>query len=90
MNKALWITVAKEAYEAQQIKQEAAERERKALEQLKELSKHRSASAGDFVFALSYRKGSVDYSSIPELESIDLERYRKEEVMTWKLIRMEK
>ena len=89
MNKSLWISTAREAFEAQQIKQEAAEKERKLLDQLKVLSKNKSAAAGDFVFALSYRKGSVDYSAIPELESIELDRYRKEDVLTWKLMRIE-
>lgn len=90
MNKTLWLSIAREAYEAQQIKQEAAERERKALDQLKVLSKNKSAAAGDFVFALSLRKGSVDYGAIPALKSIDLDEYRKEEVMTWKLMRIER
>lgn len=31
------------------------------------------------------RKGSVDYSKIPELEGVDLEKYRKEKVESWRI-----
>jgi len=44
-----------------------------------------TAGAGIRVSKIS-RKGSIDYSSIPELKSVDLEAYRKESIETWKII----
>ncbi|MDX1532812.1 MAG: hypothetical protein R3230_01245 [Nitrosopumilaceae archaeon] len=31
------------------------------------------------------RKGSVDYKEIPELKGVDIEIYRKESVISWKI-----
>jgi len=84
----LWAIIAKEAYEAQQQRLEATYKERKLIDQLKALSDNKSATCGEYVFALSFRKGSVDYKRIPSLVGIDLDEYRSEDVETWKLLRI--
>jgi len=33
----------------------------------------------------SMRKGNIDYSIIPELKNIDMEKYRKQKIIVWKL-----
>ena len=88
MNETMWLTLAREAYEAQQKEQEYAELKRTLLEQLKVASEHKSVAMGEYAFVLSYRKGSIDYGSIEELKKINLELYRKEEVSVWKLIKI--
>lgn len=32
------------------------------------------------------RKGNVDYNAIPELENVDLEKYRKKHIESWRLV----
>lgn len=88
MNTTLWLEVAREAYEAQQQEQMHATRKKMLLDQLKEISENKSASYGDYVFMMSMRKGSVDYAAIPELKAINVEQYRKDQVVTWKLMKM--
>jgi hypothetical protein len=31
------------------------------------------------------RKGSVDYSKIPELKEVDLDKYRKDSISSWRI-----
>jgi len=38
-----------------------------------------------FAFMTDTRKGNVDYSKIPELNGVDLDDYRKKNVVSWKL-----
>lgn len=52
-------------------------------------SNHSSIITSSFSYIKSYRKGPVQYKSIPELFNVDLEEYRSEEVETWKLIKTE-
>jgi hypothetical protein len=40
---------------------------------------------GSYVMVMSQRPGSVDYSAIPELKSVDLDKYRKDPVQVYKL-----
>ena len=40
---------------------------------------------GSYELTQTSRPGSVDYSSIPELKAVDLERYRKESINVYKL-----
>jgi putative phage-type endonuclease len=42
----------------------------------KEYEKHRRIRCGEITFTRSLRKGNVQYAKIPELKSIDLEKYR--------------
>ena len=57
-------------------------------EQLKALSKNKSILHDNYKFVLQLRKGPVEYYRIPELRSIDLDLYRKDNVITWKLDRV--
>lgn len=58
----------------------------KALkEELKAAAEGRNARAGAFKLCVSRRKGSVDYSKVPELEGVDLQPYRKPRIESWSL-----
>lgn len=80
-----WISSAEAVYKLQQKRKKIEEMERKALEELKILSRDVTTSGGRFLFAKEERKGSVDYKSIPILRGLDLEPYRKENVIYFKL-----
>ena len=80
-----WIKVANEAWEARRLRMLYEKAETRAFNTLKQLSNNNPTTAGDFIFDFSERKGSIDYTAIPELQNIDLERYRKEALVIWKL-----
>ena len=83
--KALWLETAKRAYKAQQLRKMYEKEEKELLESLKSFSLDQSTSHGNFAFIKAVRQGSVDYSAIPELEGVDLNKYRKESSSVWKL-----
>ncbi len=60
--------------------------EKELANQLKELQGNEPLSFGGIRYFYEERIGSVDYSAIPELKQIDLDRYRKPIVRVWKLI----
>lgn len=80
-----WIELARHAYDIQQKRKELEKVEKDLLEELKAKSDHMPSKGGNFVFQINYRKGSVDYKAIPELQGVNLDAYRKEEVAQWKL-----
>ena len=80
-----WIEKAKQALKVQQLRMQYEEMETKLLKELKSLSENVSSKGGGITFTASIRKGSVDYGSIPELRTVDLELYRKPHTETWKL-----
>jgi hypothetical protein len=80
-----WIDAASQAWEARRLRMLYEKAENRAFDQLKQLSNNLPSKAGDFIFDFSERKGMIDYTLIPELQAIDLERYRKGPVVTWKL-----
>jgi hypothetical protein len=58
-------------------------------QELRVLSDNKSSMGGSFIYECTLRQGNVDYKSIPELKSINLEKYRKEESFVWKLFKVE-
>ena len=80
-----WIAKAKECAKIQQERKKLEKIEESALEQLKLMSDGVSSCGGGFVFTSDVRKGSVDYSKIEVLKEIDLDSYRKDSVIVWKL-----
>jgi hypothetical protein len=60
--------------------------EKELLSELVELSEGKNSyDKKGFVFKIFSRKGSVDYSKIPQLFNLDLEQFRKEDSEYWKL-----
>lgn len=83
MNKRSWICKAEKLHKiTSQIKQLNLEKSQ-LIEALKELQNHESFSYDRYEFAKVYTRGSVDYTSIPELQNIDLDAYRKENSERW-------
>lgn len=83
-----WIEVAESLYATKQQLKELSDKATALVEQLKSLSKNTSVWQDNYKFVLQLRKGPVEYHRIPELRSIDLDLYRKDNVITWKLDRV--
>jgi len=80
-----WISSAEAVYKLQQKRKKIEEMERAAIEELKILSQDKTTVGGKFLFAKEERKGSIDYKAVPVLRGLDLEPYRKENVIYFKL-----
>lgn len=65
--------------------EEAEKAARQRLETLGEASGQKTLRGGGITLTRTERKGSVDYSKIPELQGIDLEPYRKAGSSYWKI-----
>lgn len=67
-------------YEAQrEISQAASERMSSLSKRIKASIGTEPVSIGDFSLSLVTRKGAIDYSAIPELSGVDLDKYRKKD-----------
>lgn len=47
------------------------------------LCNERSMKGGGVTIRKSFRKGLIDYTAVPELKGVDLDKYRKKESITW-------
>lgn len=83
-----WLEVADTLYATKQQLKELSEKAAILAEQLKTLSRNTSVLHENYKFVLQLRKGPIEYYRIPELRSIDLDLYRKDNVVTWKLDRV--
>ncbi len=81
----VWIEKATELMKIKQIIKEYEVLEAQYLVELKKLSEDIPSCGGNFVFDCTIRKGTINYAIIPELKNLDLEQYRKEPVVAWKL-----
>lgn len=80
-----WIKTAERYMQYKKDRMYYEEREKQTFEELKALSQGVASKGGGYVFTPTYRKGSVDYTAIPELKGVDLDRYRNDSVEIWKL-----
>ncbi len=72
-----WESHARILSDIKRQKKELEEQEEIIKKNIIELAGGRSTKGTMLSLMKCYRKGSIDYSSIPELENIDLEKYRK-------------
>lgn len=61
------------------------ESSKEAKEKLIELSQGKSCRGAGYRLIKNVRKGAVQYEEIPELQEVDLEKYRKKDVEFWKI-----
>lgn len=80
-----WIKAAEKYMQYKKDKMYYEEKEKEYFEELKALSQGVASKGAGYVFTPTYRKGSVDYTAIPELKGVDLDRYRNDAVEVWKL-----
>src|SRR3990167_10043867 len=81
----LFVEKARVLYKVQQELKRLTEECDQLKDELKKITNDEGARAGGFQWAYDIRKGTVDYSKIPELKAIDLDQYRKAETKAWKL-----
>lgn len=72
-----WESHARILADIKRQKKELEEQEEIIKKNIIELAGGRSTKGSMLNLMKCYRKGSIDYSSIPELENVDLEKYRK-------------
>lgn len=84
-----WEELAMHYLTLQNLKTNVLLREESIKSKLIELSNDRNSKGCGVKLQKICKKGNIDYSSIPELEKIDLEQYRKDESHYWKITNME-
>jgi putative phage-type endonuclease len=67
--------------------QELEEMEKEWRDKLIELSEDKSCQGNGIRLCKIARKGNIDYSTIPELKNVDMEKYRKVPTEMWRLER---
>ncbi len=82
-NDLAWVEVVKKYQEVSQQAKIYANEEEKYKNMLIAMSNNRNCKGGGIKLTRVGRKGTVDYSKIPELEDIDLEEYRKPGSYYW-------
>lgn len=76
-----WIKLAQEWIELSKLEERKEEIRKKILD----ISGKSNTMGGGIRLSKIPRKGNVDYKSIPELQNIDLERYRKSTIETYRI-----
>lgn len=80
-----WSDKARELMRTKQMVKHYQALEDQLERELKVLSEQTNSTYGNLKYTYTVAKGSIDYKAIPELKSVDLELYRKEETVRWKL-----
>lgn len=68
----------------------AQQLEKEISKKLKDITENKDVVTEHYIYAKSIRKGSIDYSQILVLKTMDLEPYRKKEIETWSLKKIDK
>ncbi len=80
-----WCSAAVQYREARLRLEQAAADEQRARRLLEEMATSRRTYGSGIEVLRSCRKGAIDYTRVPELRSVDLERYRKAAVEVVKI-----
>lgn len=80
-----WLEIAENWKEVNFQLRKVKEREEELRRLLISMSKDCNSKGGGINLKKIFKKGSIDYKNISELEGIDLEKYRKEPIMFWKI-----
>lgn len=86
---AAWKELAEELNYVMQQKEALETREGELKQMLKDISEGKNSKGFGVAFYKTLRKGNVDYAKIPELEGINLEKYRKEPFEVWTVRRVQ-
>lgn len=65
--------------------EELEKKEKEFRKKLIEFAGDQNALIGDIKLTKSVRRGTVDYSKIVELNGVDLDKYRKDSIITWRV-----
>ncbi len=81
----IWVECSKRWKIITRSIKELQEEEEELRKQLIFLSSENNVKGNGISLCKVSRKGNVDYSKIPELKNIDLEKYRKESSSSWRI-----
>ena len=81
----IWLETELELFNIRELLKTLGVREKDLIETLTSMADGRNCIGELFKVARIARKGTVDYSSIPQLQGIDLDKYRKKPSEYWKL-----
>lgn len=84
-NDLAWAQAAASWAEANAELERAKEKEKICRDTLVTLAGNKNTIGQGVRVQRVVRKGSIDYKSVPELKDVDLEKYRKETVESWRL-----
>lgn len=80
-----WTSAARNYQDIQQQMKYLKEKKETARKNLIQLSGNCSSQGVGLKLSRIVRKGNVNYSDIPELKIVDLEKYRKPPIETWRI-----
>ena len=84
-NDSEFITAANEWIVVQQQIKDLQEKEKNIKTELINMTDKKSSRWGLFQISEINRRGNIDYSKIPELKNVDMEKYRKKHTTFWKI-----
>jgi hypothetical protein len=84
-NNPTWVALAEKLYETKAKIKYLEEIEAELSKTLLAESNFEDTSIAGYTYKKVERPGSVDYSKIPQLKDVDLNPFRKESVIFWKL-----
>lgn len=80
-----FIDLSREYLSVKRERQRLADKEKALIYDLIKLCKEKPRREGGYALARTIRRGNVDYPAIPELRGVDLDFYRKTNIVAWKL-----
>lgn len=80
-----WEAIARQVSELKEKRKELQEKEKEMENQLRDLSNGQNSIKGSYMYGYTMQRGLVDYSAIPELSGVDLDKYRKDPIVRWTL-----
>lgn len=80
-----WVEEARELYDLKQLIKTLKEKETNLSKSLVELSENRNARSGDYRYTCNSRIGSVNYTAVELVTGINVNEYRNESSISWRL-----
>ncbi len=80
-----WLETADSLFKIKMQLKRLRENDATISKKLKELSGGKTAKRGRYEYTCSARRGPINYATVPQLQGVNLEPYRKSETKTWKL-----
>lgn len=84
-NDSIWSDRAKDYLKVTETLKKLEDEQKKIKSDLISMAENKSTKGAGLSLAKIIRKGSVDYSLVPQLQEVDLEKYRKNPIETWRL-----
>lgn len=85
-NDSAWANAASEWALVHKQLEQLKDKEKQYRDMLIQLSEDKNSVGHGVKLQRIVRKGAVDYKAVPELQDIDLEKYRKEPVESWRIV----